>query len=141
MDYAPAMTLIFPTAISLKQGQLEIVWEDGVVSSLSPQILRRYCPCATCMARRSARESERTCCQTPGLVPVESLLPDHPPPSEEVLPPDLRIVQVKAVGNYAYQIAFSDGHDTGIYSLTFLRQLGTLSQGNPSSKRDEGLSQ
>ena len=28
------------------------------------------------------------------------------------------------VGNYAYQIDFSDGHKTGIYSLELLRELG-----------------
>jgi len=31
---------------------------------------------------------------------------------------------MKPVGNYAYSIAFSDGHDTGIYTLELLRQLG-----------------
>jgi DUF971 family protein len=30
------------------------------------------------------------------------------------------------VGNYAYSIAFSDGHDTGIFTLEFLRELGTV---------------
>jgi DUF971 family protein len=29
------------------------------------------------------------------------------------------------VGNYAYGIAFSDGHDTGIYTVDYLRELGT----------------
>jgi DUF971 family protein len=28
------------------------------------------------------------------------------------------------VGNYAYKILFSDGHDTGIYTLDLLRELG-----------------
>jgi DUF971 family protein len=28
------------------------------------------------------------------------------------------------VGNYAYAIAFSDGHDTGIYTIEYLRELG-----------------
>jgi DUF971 family protein len=28
------------------------------------------------------------------------------------------------MGNYAYSVQFSDGHNTGIYSLEFLRQLG-----------------
>ena len=37
----------------------------------------------------------------------------------------LRIEGVKPIGNYAYGIAFSDGHNTGINSLEFLRTLGT----------------
>ncbi|HVX62064.1 MAG TPA: gamma-butyrobetaine hydroxylase-like domain-containing protein [Pirellulales bacterium] len=31
---------------------------------------------------------------------------------------------MKPVGNYAYAIEFSDGHDTGIYTCEFLRELG-----------------
>ena len=37
----------------------------------------------------------------------------------------LRIKGIKPIGNYAYGIAFSDGHNTCIYSLEFLRTLGT----------------
>jgi DUF971 family protein len=31
---------------------------------------------------------------------------------------------MKPVGNYAYAISFSDGHDTGIYTIEYLRELG-----------------
>jgi DUF971 family protein len=31
---------------------------------------------------------------------------------------------MRPVGSYAYAIAFSDGHETGIYALDFLRELG-----------------
>jgi len=34
------------------------------------------------------------------------------------------ILGMKPVGNYAYSISFSDGHDTGIFTLEFLRELG-----------------
>ena len=37
----------------------------------------------------------------------------------------LAIAGMKPVGNYAYSIAFSDGHDTGIFTLEFLRELGS----------------
>ena len=33
------------------------------------------------------------------------------------------IKQIKAVGNYAVQIAFSDGHQTGLYSWDYLHEL------------------
>ena len=33
------------------------------------------------------------------------------------------IRQIEAVGNYAIRIVFDDGHDTGIYSWAFLRDL------------------
>ena len=34
------------------------------------------------------------------------------------------IDRIEAVGNYAVRIVFDDGHDTGIYSWGFLRDLG-----------------
>ena len=50
------------------------------------------------------------------------------PPSLTVLSPaetePLRFLAMRPVGHYAYAIAFSDGHDTGIFTLEFLRQLG-----------------
>ena len=36
----------------------------------------------------------------------------------------LKILGMKPVGNYAYSIAFSDGHDTGIFTFDLLRSLG-----------------
>ena len=36
----------------------------------------------------------------------------------------LVIEDMKPVGSYAYTIAFSDGHNTGIYTLEHLRELG-----------------
>jgi DUF971 family protein len=36
---------------------------------------------------------------------------------------------MKPVGNYAYSIDFSDGHNTGLYTLEFLRELGSEVRG------------
>jgi DUF971 family protein len=36
----------------------------------------------------------------------------------------LRIVGMNPVGRYAYGIDFSDGHNTGIYTLESLREMG-----------------
>ena len=36
---------------------------------------------------------------------------------------NVKIVEVEPVGNYAIKIVFSDGHDTGIYSWSHLRNL------------------
>jgi DUF971 family protein len=36
----------------------------------------------------------------------------------------LRITGMQPVGNYAYAISFTDGHDSGIYEFTLLRALG-----------------
>ena len=37
---------------------------------------------------------------------------------------DVAISAVDPVGNYAVRLTFSDGHDTGLYSWTYLRRLG-----------------
>lgn len=36
----------------------------------------------------------------------------------------VKIVAIEPVGNYAIRITFDDGHDTGIYSWTYLHELG-----------------
>ena len=36
---------------------------------------------------------------------------------------------MKPMGNYAYGIAFNDGHSSGIYSLDLLRKLGDAASG------------
>ena len=47
-------------------------------------------------------------------------------PGHEVLQTgkkNVSIREIKAVGNYALQLCFDDGHDTGIYSWDYLRDL------------------
>jgi DUF971 family protein len=36
----------------------------------------------------------------------------------------VKITALEPVGNYAVRIIFSDGHDTGLYSWNYLRELG-----------------
>lgn len=36
---------------------------------------------------------------------------------------DVEIRNIQPVGNYAIKISFSDGHDTGLYSWTYLAEL------------------
>jgi DUF971 family protein len=48
-------------------------------------------------------------------------------PEERVTVPGKRavkIVRLEPVGNYAARIVFDDGHDTGLYTWVYLRQLG-----------------
>ena len=37
----------------------------------------------------------------------------------------VKIVNLESVGNYAIKLSFSDGHDTGIYSWTYLQELAS----------------
>lgn len=92
-----------------EDGQLVIHWSDQHVRKYGFRELRDACPCATC------REKRKQDHQPAELLPVLS-------PAE--LQP-LDITGMKPVGSYAYTVAFSDGHDTGIFSFELLRALGT----------------
>jgi DUF971 family protein len=99
----------YPTDLKLiSPDTLQITWNDGQQHALRVRTLRDRCPCATCREKRSASGASSE------LLPV--LRPEETRP--------LRIVGMRPVGNYAYSIQFSDGHDTGIYTLALLRELG-----------------
>ena len=85
---------------------IEITWSDGKVACYSPRLLRDSCPCAPCREQRAA----------PSPAPLLQVLS-----AEEILP--LAVAGMRPVGQYAYSIAFTDGHDSGIYTLEYLREL------------------
>jgi DUF971 family protein len=87
---------------------LEIRWSDGQLRRYTVGDLRDACPCATCREKRNAPPPPA------GTLPVIS--------AEEARP--LRVTGMKPIGNYAYGIDFTDGHDTGIYEFALLRELG-----------------
>ena len=48
-------------------------------------------------------------------------------PEERVTVPGkkaVHILRVEPVGNYAARVVFDDGHDTGLYTWAYLRELG-----------------
>ena len=98
-----------PTKLELAaENRLRITWTDGQVREYSVRELRDHCPCATCREQRSAPPPPIT--QLPILTAAETQ--------------PLRITSMTPVGRYAYGIDFSDGHNTGIYTLESLRELG-----------------
>ena len=99
----------YPTKLERQDGgQLVIEWSDGARRQYSFRELRDSCPCATCREKRKA--------PPPAANPFAILKP------EEIVP--LAITGMRPVGQYAYSIEFSDGHDTGIFSFDYLRELG-----------------
>ena len=98
-----------PTKLEVRDGsKLFIAWSDGTQREISFSDLRKACPCATCREQRNEPP------QASGGLPVLSMAEARP----------LKIEGMRPVGNYAYNIAFSDGHDTGIFTLELLRELG-----------------
>ncbi len=76
----------------------EIEWSDGTRSAIPHEILRGYCPCATCQGH-SGQIAYR-----PGG--------------------NLELMEISRVGNYAIGLKWADAHDSGIYSFDYLQQLG-----------------
>jgi DUF971 family protein len=109
------MTLT-PTPRLLKNDgdALVIEWSDGLSHRLPWRMLRTACPCASCRVERA---------KPPDPKPLLSVL--KPAEAQPLAP-----VSMKPVGNYAYGIAFNDGHSSGIYSLDLLRELGEKISGS-----------
>jgi DUF971 family protein len=82
---------------------MEIAWSDGATTSYRHAILRGFCPCAHCQGHHG---------------PV-----GWAPGADDA---DLDLAGVEEVGHYALQLAWADGHATGIYTFAFLRELGAL---------------
>jgi DUF971 family protein len=99
-----------PIQLSLNDRVLIIQWSDGRRLQYDVADLRAHCPCATCRTERTRGGKEEE--------PAEG---DGPPLAVD---PGVAIRAMTPVGNYAYKILFSDGHDTGIYTLDLLRGLG-----------------
>ena len=94
--------------VQIKQSSstdLYLRWNDGLESRISLKLLRDECPCAGCKG--------------------ETLLLHEQKPILPILDQEDRYV-IKAmnqVGNYAVQVTWGDGHNTGIYTWEYLRTL------------------
>lgn len=99
-----------PTKIDrMDDGDIVIRWDDETQTRWKAFELRQACPCATC------REKKREVASVPSkpkLLPVISAAEARP----------VRIESMRPVGNYAYNINFSDGHGSGIFSFAMLKR-------------------
>ena len=91
-----------PTALTVHQATrvLEISFDDGASFRIPFELMRVYSPSAEVQGHG---------------------------PGQEVLQTGKRevgITEIAAVGHYAVQPSFSDGHDTGIFSWDLLYRLG-----------------
>ncbi len=98
-----------PRKLDLKKDKgLTVEWADGSTSYFSIAYLRRMSPSAE--ARQLREEMAKN--------PLTVL-----PPSKAGSGGPLVADSAELVGNYAIRIRFSDGHDTGIYSWGYLREI------------------
>lgn len=81
---------------------LRITWGDGHTSRYHAPAMRRSCPCAGCVNEWTGERTLRP----------------------ESISDDLTMRDLSLVGRYALNFKWSDGHDSGIYSFRYLRELG-----------------
>jgi DUF971 family protein len=95
---------------------MEIEWRDGHRSSYSFQYLRDACPCALCNEERD--KTGRRPGQAPGQ--AAGALPLFRPP--------VKATEAGAVGRYAMRFTWTDGHQHGIFSWEYLREICPCSE-------------
>ncbi len=92
---------------------LSISWSDGSTSHLSSEQLRKECPCAECKEKRGDTSHAKPLTgKKRSLAIVESAI------AEEI---DLK--EIWGIGQYALGIRWGDGHDSGIYTFEYLKNL------------------
>ena len=103
MQQEHTSTEAFPESLELTDDDsvLQIIWDDSHTSRHKLSVLRAECPCAHCKGHHPSQSMNLKADQFP----------------------DIRINDLATVGRYAYTIVWSDGHNTGIYTLTSLREM------------------
>jgi DUF971 family protein len=103
---------------------VDITWSDAHTSHFDFAYLREQCPCAMCNDEREKKvEREMKDERLKKENPVRGTVPALSSPLLPMFKPKLTAKAAHAVGNYALQIDFNDGHTTGIYSFDFLRTI------------------
>ena len=97
--------------VLLTEGKgLEIDWQDGHRSASTFAWLRDACPCATCNEERAQQNRKPGQPKSKTANPLQMYTPPPKPASAH------------AVGRYAIQLNWLDGHSGGIYSWDYLRR-------------------
>jgi DUF971 family protein len=96
------MPFLRPTLVKrVNSNQTDVTWSDGHFSSYPSWYLRENCMCAGCVEEFSGERKV----------------------GHGNIPSTIERVSVSAVGNYALQFEWSDGHGAGIYTFEYLRKL------------------
>lgn len=104
--------MLKPRHIDLKKDRgLTIEWADGTTSYYSIAYLRKHSPSAEAKELREQMKKNPLAVLPAGVF------------AGSVSAASLTALGAELVGNYALRITFSDGHNTGIYSWEYLREI------------------
>ena len=96
--------MLTPTHLQIIGSELALVWADGTETYLGLEFIRRHCPCAGCAGE-------------PDVLGNVAL------PKVSYTPASFRLRSLQAVGGYAIQPTWDDGHATGLFSYSYLKKL------------------
>ncbi len=108
-----------PTPKSIQrvdESRLRIGWSDETTREYAAADLRDKCPCATCREKRSGTTGHSTDPLQLNVLSAEE--------ATTIAQGGVKILGMRPVGAYAYNIDFSDGQNTGLFTLEFLKELG-----------------
>ena len=96
--------IVNPIGVELDETarRMRIRWDDGHLGEWSWLALRRACPCALCAGEGNL----------PGVVTLETFFDEQ----------QTHMNELRWIGRYALAPIWADGHDTGLFTYTKLRQ-------------------
>jgi len=119
---------------------VDITWADGHASHYDFVYLRAECPCAMCNDERQKKAAgQQKDAQLKKENAPHAAAPAMSSPLLPMYKPKLTAKSAHAVGNYALQIDFNDGHATGIFSFDFLRTICPCQECAREFRTDPGL--
>jgi DUF971 family protein len=92
---------------------LRVTWQDGTINELTSETLRKGCPCAEC---RELRGDESHAKPLTGRKRSLRIV-------QNTIDQELSLEEIWGVGQYAIGIRWADGHNSGIYTFGYLREL------------------
>ena len=120
-----------PKEIKRLEGSgIKIAWSDGAIHELTSEVLRKGCPCAGC---REARGDDSHAKPLTGKRRSLGIIQNT---AEE----ELSLKEIWGVGQYAIGIKWGDGHNSGIYTFDYLRELAREGRQNQPVTRKWSLS-
>ncbi len=102
-----------PKSIKVTDGKLNLEFDDETKIDIGLPYLREQCPCANCKGETILLKTVRP--------------PKRISTGEEMY----KLTKIEPVGNYAVKLSWADGHDTGVYTWDYLKD---LSEGEKDNK-------
>jgi len=94
-----------PVDLQVIGQELAVKWDDGTESFIRLETMRRHCPCAGCRGE------------------VDVMGNRYRNPGRVLSPRAFELRRLTPVGSYALQPAWGDGHDSGLFTFEYLRQI------------------